>query len=134
MKRSVIALAAGIVAAAMAAGPAAAGHEEQAVSARSTLSDVGSTIRESVKKWVAEQKTKPAYKRCPDGTHESWEGQEGLVCRSDKPFSVTCQIIGWEKVVDDSGERLKPILGECDPKGGFAGPGNPNPDVPPQAP
>lgn len=132
MKRSVIALAAGIIAAALAAGPAAAGHEDGAVSARSTLSDVDSAIREGVAKWVSHKTAERITKRCPEGTHESWEGDMGLVCRPDKSFSVTCQIIGWEKVVDDSGERLKPILGECDPKGGFGGDGKQ--EVPPQAP
>lgn len=56
-------------------------------------------------------------------------GEEGPHCVFKNPASVTCKVIGYEKRVDDSGEVLWPILGDCNPKGGWAGSGAPRDDI-----
>lgn len=121
------------------AAPVKAGPEAAKASGQSGLAEADAAakdIKDGVKKWFAAQKKRiknnETVSQCPAGTHPSYEGELGLVCRSDNPASVTCEIIGWRKVVDEMGERLVPILGECNPKGGWAG-SNPRRDEP-QAP
>lgn len=135
-KAVVLGLAAAVLAAAGVAP--ARSSESESSAARSGLSRAAASVKDSMSQWLETQrqniKSRKAPPVCPPGTHPSEEGEHGRVCRSDKPASVTCEIIGYEPVTDDSGTYYKPILGKCDPEGGFAGaPRDPKND-PPQAP
>lgn len=135
--------AAGLLVAALAVAavaPASAirpGLEGTVVTSDASLANAAASIKDSIKQFLKEQRQRikkgETVSQCPAGTHPSQEGELGTVCRNDKPYSVSCEIVGWKKVTDETGERLEPILGECDPKGGFGGDGSPRQD-PPQAP
>ena len=121
--------------AAVLAAPAKADLEAVASKSQPELARTVKSLKDSVKKAVESRVklVRGEENRCPTGTH--WDGttdETGPRCVSDHPYSVTCEIVGWRRVVDENGEYLKPILGECTPKGGFAGT-NPFPNQP-QAP
>lgn len=148
--KNVSTLAAALLVAALAGGAHAEGEptpERRVVAAYDSIPDA----LKALKKAVTDNKAVRALKKdiqkgktdgraevvrnggCLPGTHPSQEGENGVVCRSDKPFSVTCEIAGWKKVVDEMGERYEPVLGKCDPEGGFGGT-RPGPQPAPQAP
>lgn len=92
-------------------------------------------VRDSVKEWWKGLQAKPAAAPCLPGTHPVDEGEHGVVCRSDKPASVTCEILGYrDENEGELGVVRRPILGKCTPSGGWAGtqpiPGSDAPQAP----
>lgn len=63
----------------------------------------------------------------------AFESEVGYYCRSKKPASVTCRVAGWVELDEgENGRVLRPVLGQCDPPGGWAGsaPVDPGPQAP----
>lgn len=115
-------IAGAVVALAAAAHAAAPKPEAAAVKADSALSAAVANVRETLAKSWNKKKPQTQPGGCLPGTHPSQEGENGIVCRSDNPSSVTCEILGYKDVVDgEMGVIRKPILGKCTPEGGWAG-------------
>lgn len=57
-----------------------------------------------------------------DTMEPAYDSESGYYCKSKKPASVSCEIVGWETVNEgEGGPVLRPILGACNPAGGWAG-------------
>lgn len=128
MKKSIIAA---VVLAAVVAGNARAAVEgTKALGASNWLVSL-TQVTERIKAKV----TTPANAKAPAGLYgrdhcspydatmePAYESEVGYYCKSKKPASVSCEIVGWETVNEgEGGPVLRPILGDCDPAGGWAG-------------
>lgn len=55
------------------------------------------------------------------------DGENGYYCVSKNPASVTCKVVGTKcEQEGELGLVCRPVLGECTPRGGWAGPGTGN--------
>ena len=127
MKKSIIAA---VVLAAVAVSAHAAGEDVKALGASSwlvSLTQVAGRIKAKVTTKANAGAPAGLYGRdhCSpyDATMEpAYESEIGYYCKSKKPASVSCEIAGWETVNEgEGGPVLRPILGRCDPAGGWAG-------------
>lgn len=140
MKNAQLKIVAGVLAVSFfaATAPAKAGPEAASAAAQAGVERAASSILTSVKKWLKEQKRRikenETVRQCPEGTHPSQEGENGLVCRSDRPATVTCT--KWHLETRNEGEMgtvSRVVCDELDPPGGWAGTGPSKPETP-QAP
>lgn len=114
-------------------GVANAGPDRVITTGESSLSLAFTEIRASIgsklAKLAKEQKKVPAglYGRdhCSpydDTMVPAYDSEAGYYCKSRNPASVSCEIIGWRTVPEgEGGPVTRPILGNCTPRGGFAG-------------
>lgn len=114
-------------------GVANAGPEHAIAAGDGALAQAFTQVRASIgaklAKLAKEQKKGPAglYGRdhCSpydDTMVPAYESEVGYYCKARNPASVTCEIVGWQTVNEgEGGPVTRPILGRCNPRGGFAG-------------
>lgn len=114
-------------------GVAHAGGESASASAESGLAQAFTQIRASLgaklSKLAKETKKAPAglYGRDHCSPYDAtmvpaFDSEAGYYCKSRNPASVSCEIVGWQTVQEgEGGPVTRPILGDCSPRGGFAG-------------
>lgn len=131
MKKSLIAAALALAAVVAVAGTVrAAGEDTKALGASNwlvSLTKVAGAVKSKVATKAGAGAPAGLYGRdhCSpyDDTMEpAYESEIGWYCKSRKPASVSCEIVGWETVNEgEGGPVLRPVLGDCDPAGGWAG-------------
>lgn len=99
------------------------------------LGQLGSDIKSSFKKWWEKEKKRAAEQGIDKRTEsDRWCGPDaelvgwddgGPICRSKHPFSVSCRVLEYQYITDDSGTYAVPSKTECDPPQGFGGSGTP---------
>ncbi len=121
------------LAAGLGLGVAHAGGESVSASAEGGVAQAFQQIRASfgakLSKLAKETKKAPAglYGRDHCSPYDAtmvpaFESEVGYYCKSRNPASVSCEIVGWRTVQEgDEGPVTRPILGDCSPRGGFAG-------------
>lgn len=93
------------------------------------FAQVRASFSTKLAKLAKEQKKAPAglYGRDHCSPYDAtmvpaFESEIGYYCKSRNPASVSCEIVGWQTVNEgEGGPVTRPILGDCNPRGGFAG-------------
>lgn len=116
-------------------GVAHAGGEAVSVSAEGGLAQAFTQVRASIGSKLSKLAKAQAAKKAPAGLYgrdhcspyddtmvPAYESEVGYYCKSRNPASVSCEIVGWQTVPEgEGGPVTRPVLGNCNPRGGFAG-------------